>query len=161
MLFRSLSRLFERLYGISLRASEVAPGEVWAEDICRMDVVEDGKSIGTIYADLYNRSGKPSSAAHYTVRCSRRVDDDDGTNDFCFGILDDGQRLTEEQGRELARPLEVESVTSPDRGGQYQLPIVVLLCDFVRPTITKGPSLLNWHEVETLFHEMGHAIHCE
>jgi intermediate peptidase len=159
--FAGLSRLFERLYGISLRAAEVASGEVWAKDVCRMDVVEEGKVIGTIYADLYSRTGKPSSAAHYTVRCSRRTDDDDEANDFKYGRLDNGQIFTEQEGRELAKSLEVDSFASSDRPGRYQLPIVVLLCDFVRPTVMSGPSLLNWHEVETLFHEMGHAIHCE
>lgn len=159
--FAGLSRLFERLYGISLRAAEVSPGEVWAEDVCRMDVVEEGKLIGTIYADLYTRNGKPPSAAHYTVRCSRRTDEDDEANDFRFGRLDNGQTFTLEEGKELAKSLEVNSVSSSDRAGSYQLPLVVLLCDFVRPTVKGGPSLLNWHEVETLFHEMGHAIHCE
>ena len=159
--FAGLSRLFERLYGISLRAAEVSVGEVWAPDVCRIDVVEGEKAIGMIYADLYNRPGKPASAAHYTVRCSRRTDDDDDLNDFRFGRLDSGQSVDAELGQQIARPIEVESVASADRPGRYQLPIVVLLCDFVRPTVKNGPSLLNWHEVETLFHEMGHAIHCE
>jgi intermediate peptidase len=159
--FAGLSRLFERLYGISLRAAEVSQGEVWSEDVCRMDVVEEGKVIGAIYADLYNRNGKPTSAAHYTVRCSRRTDDDDHLGDFQYGRLDNGQTMAAQEGIELTKSLDVESVESSDRPGRYQLPIVVLLCDFVRPTIKSGPSLLNWHEVETLFHEMGHAIHCE
>lgn len=159
--FAGLSRLFERLYGITLQAAEVSPGEVWAEDVCRMDVVEESRVIGSIYADLYNREGKPPSAAHYTVRCSRRVDKDDEDNDFRYGRLESGQSITAEQGREIAKSLEVDSVTSSDLPGRYQLPVVVLLCDFVRPSIKSGPSLLNWHEVETLFHEMGHAIHCE
>ncbi|UZJ52975.1 hypothetical protein CBS101457_002295 [Exobasidium rhododendri] len=157
--FAGLSRLFERLYGISLRAAEVSEGEVWAEDVCRMDVVEEGNVIGTIYADLYNRRGKPSSAAHYTVRCSRRTDEDDELNDFRLGKLENGRKMSVEQGQELTRTLDVKSVPSHSRPGLYQLPIVVLLCDFVRPTLKSGPSLLNWHEVETLFHEMGHAIH--
>jgi intermediate peptidase len=39
--------------------------------------------------------------------------------------------------------------------------LVVLLCEFARPTLTRGPTVLEWHEVLTLFHEMGHAMHCE
>lgn len=159
--FAGLSRMFERLYGINLRASPVAHGEVWADDVCKMDVVEDGDVIGTIYADLYSRPGKPPSAAHYTVRCSRRTDQDDNDGDFEYGQLTSGEKLSAQQGSDIARPLEVETVSVKQRPGQYQLPIVVLLCDFVRPTVKDGPSLLSWHEVETLFHEMGHAIHCE
>jgi Zn-dependent oligopeptidase len=45
--------------------------------------------------------------------------------------------------------------------GVFQLPLVVLLCEFTKPTLTQGPTVLEWHEVLTLFHEMGHAMHCE
>ena len=44
--------------------------------------------------------------------------------------------------------------------GEYQLPLVILLCVLARPTIARGPTFLEWHEVQTLFHEMGHAMHC-
>lgn len=49
----------------------------------------------------------------------------------------------------------------PGQDGVYQLPLVVLLCEFTRPTLSHGPAVLEWHEVLTLFHEMGHAMHCE
>eukprot|EP00897_Mesotaenium_endlicherianum_P009239 jgi/Mesen1/8343/ME000462S07790 len=42
--------------------------------------------------------------------------------------------------------------------GSYQLPLVALVCNFPRP-IGGGPCLLNHAEVETLFHEFGHALH--
>ncbi|CAG8663152.1 4154_t:CDS:2, partial [Acaulospora colombiana] len=84
-------------------------------------------------------------------RCSRRVDDDDGLNDIPSEI----------------DPIELGELASSDRGeiikgkdGRYQLPVVVLVCDFVKPKNAKIPTLLNWIEVETLFHEMGHAMHC-
>ena len=40
----------------------------------------------------------------------------------------------------------------------YQLPVIALVCDF--STSQARPSFLSWAEVETLFHEMGHAMHC-
>src|ERR1700753_538717 len=76
--FMGLSRLFRHLYGISLRPVGVTSGEVWHSDVTKLEVVDEQKGvIGWIYADLFARRGKLSGAAHYTVRCSRRTDDDD------------------------------------------------------------------------------------
>lgn len=168
--FSGLSRMLSSLYGIRLRPTSMQHNEAWNSDIVKLEVVEEDSGsiggeavIGTIYADLFSRAGKPPSAAHYTVRCSRRIDDDDGVGDFTYGRLDDGSQLDPSLGQRggPASPLEVDGKRNPGREGKYQTPVVVLLCDFVRPTAGSGPSLLGWTEVETLFHEMGHAIHCE
>jgi thimet oligopeptidase len=50
----------------------------------------------------------------------------------------------------------VEGKLLPD--GKYQRPTVALLCNFPPPTADK-PSLMAHSEVETLFHEFGHALH--
>jgi thimet oligopeptidase len=42
--------------------------------------------------------------------------------------------------------------------GKYQRPTVALLCNFPPPSEGK-PSLLTHNDVETLFHEFGHALH--
>lgn len=42
--------------------------------------------------------------------------------------------------------------------GKYQRPVVALVCNFTPPVDGK-PSLLQHQEVETLFHEFGHALH--
>jgi len=42
--------------------------------------------------------------------------------------------------------------------GKYQRPTVALLCNFPPPSADK-PSLLSTQDVETLFHEFGHALH--
>ncbi|KAJ7705993.1 mitochondrial intermediate peptidase [Mycena rosella] len=112
-------------------------GTVWHADVTKLEVVDEQKGvIGWIYADLFARRGKGSGAAHYTVRCSRRTDDDDEAGD---GINAETEQL-------VSRRI-------------YQLPLVVLLCEFARPTLAQGPTVLQWHEVGTLFHEMGHAMH--
>ncbi|KAH9323073.1 hypothetical protein KI387_017712, partial [Taxus chinensis] len=41
---------------------------------------------------------------------------------------------------------------------EYQLPVVALVCNFPLPA-RSSQALLNHWEVETLFHEFGHAIH--
>jgi len=43
-------------------------------------------------------------------------------------------------------------------GGKYQRPTVALLCNFPPPSADK-PSLMTHQDVETLFHEFGHALH--
>jgi thimet oligopeptidase len=42
--------------------------------------------------------------------------------------------------------------------GEYQRPTVALICNFPPPQKDK-PSLLSHQDVETLFHEFGHALH--
>ena len=45
-----------------------------------------------------------------------------------------------------------------DREGNNIIPIISVVCNFTKPTADK-PSLLNFDESETLFHEFGHAVH--
>jgi mitochondrial intermediate peptidase len=125
---QGLSRLYTRLWGIRLVPKETALGEVWHEDVRRLDVFDENDGhIGVIYCDLFSRLGKENTPpAHYTIRCSRKIGRED---------MDD---------------------TITARG--YQLPIIALMCDFYRPS--NGPGFLHWHQAETLFHEMGHAMHC-
>ncbi|CAG8444848.1 5581_t:CDS:2 [Ambispora gerdemannii] len=149
---QGLSNLFSRLYGISFQPAEVMPGEVWHEDVRKLDVVDETEGkIGTIYCDLFNRHGKFKNAAHYTVRCSRRVDvnHDNNENDHLISDLSELNDLSS-----FNRGVKVKGKT-----GLYQLPVVVLMCDFARPRGRNDPTLLSWGEVETLFHEMGHAMH--
>ncbi|KAJ7786506.1 mitochondrial intermediate peptidase [Mycena metata] len=151
--FMGLSRLFRHLYGISLRPVGVTSGEVWHPDVKKLEVVDEETGvIGWIYADLFARRGKAVGAAHYTVRCSRRTDDDNEAEDHIDPETE--QHVT------LSREFEaVKRHRLPGQEGVYQLPLVVLLCEFSRPTAVKGPTELQWHEVMTLFHEMGHAMH--
>ena len=50
----------------------------------------------------------------------------------------------------------IEGVRLPD--GNYQRPVVSLVCNFPPPSATQ-PSLLQHSDVQTLFHEFGHAMH--
>ncbi|KAJ6575303.1 mitochondrial intermediate peptidase [Mycena capillaripes] len=151
--FMGLSRLLQHLYGISLRPVGVTSGEVWHSDVTKLEVLDEQKGvIGWIYADLFARWGKPGGAAHYTVRCSRRTDDDDEA----------GDHISPETEQLITQSHEFEAVKRhklPGQEGVYQLPLVVLVCEFARPTLAQGPTVLQWHEVMTLFHEMGHAMH--
>ena len=135
-----LSYVLENLYGIKFIPRQVNKGETWDPSVRKLDVFDTSSNsiVGTIYADLFSRYPKQGTAAHYTVQCSRRVDDDD----FIVG----------EEDRRTSGSI----INNQD--GRFQLPIVVLACTFDRPSRNQ-PTLLNWQEVETIFHEMGHAIH--
>lgn len=44
------------------------------------------------------------------------------------------------------------------KDGQRVAPVISIVCNFTKPTGDK-PSLLNFDEVSTLYHEFGHALH--
>ncbi|CUA72432.1 mitochondrial intermediate peptidase [Rhizoctonia solani] len=140
---QGLSRLFHHIYGMTFRAEDIRPGEGWDPYVRKLAVIDESEGVvGWIYMDLFAREAKPGGAAHFTVRCSRKMADSE---------------LVEREVEGLP-PLAVHGMHLRGRNGLYQLPVVVLMCDFSVPT-DGVPSLLNWHEVETLFHEMGHAMH--
>ncbi|OCH94672.1 mitochondrial intermediate peptidase [Obba rivulosa] len=152
--YMALSRLFKHLYGVSLRLTDITPGEVWHTDVRKLEVIDEDRGIlGWIYADLFARRGKPGGAAHYTVCCSRRTDDDDEMGDYMHADEHDMAVCQPSRQFESASRMQL-----PAGEGTFQLPVVVLLCEFTRPTFGR-PSVLEWHEVLTLFHEMGHAMH--
>ena len=158
--FAGLSRLFQSLYGIRFEVEEPQVGEVWAEGVRKLKVLDEEEGrIGTIYCDLFAREGKAPGAAHYTVRCSRRVDDDDVEGDFegkSFAIVDGVEVQRSEMEGIVVEPTEYRG-----RPGKHQEPVVVLVCAFGNSEgAGKAPAFLQWHEVETLAHETGHALHC-
>ena len=58
-----------------------------------------------------------------------------------------GAWMTEFRGQHIDR-----------KSGENVIPIIQVVCNFTKPTADK-PSLLNFDESETLFHEFGHALH--
>ncbi|KAM0715868.1 hypothetical protein Q7P37_008382 [Cladosporium fusiforme] len=75
---QGLSRLFNRLYGIRLVPRETLPGETWNPDVRRLDVIDEHEGhIAVIYCDLFERAGKSPNPAHFTLRCSRRISDEE------------------------------------------------------------------------------------
>ncbi|CCK68281.1 metalloendopeptidase KNAG_0A06200 [Huiozyma naganishii CBS 8797] len=129
-----LSNLFKSIYGISLEVVASIPGETWSSEVRRVNVkTENNNIIGVVYCDLFERKAKTSSPAHFTVCCSREL-------------------YAEENDPSILQ----SGVNS--RGEKFQLPIISLVCNFAR-TSDNELCLLQLSEIETLFHEMGHAMH--
>ncbi|KAL1877215.1 Mitochondrial intermediate peptidase [Paecilomyces lecythidis] len=146
---QGLSRLFDRLYGVRLVPQETAPGETWNSDVRRLDVVdESGHHIAVIYCDLFTRPDKSPNPAHFTLRCSREISQEEITESAAVE-----ESVHPNDGMATAR--DPQSMTL------RQLPTIALVCDFPEPPAYGDgpPSLLSEHSVRTLFHEMGHAVH--
>jgi intermediate peptidase len=148
---QGLSRLFDRLYGIRLVPRETQPGEVWGDDVRRLDVVSDTDGhIAVLYCDLFSREGKTPNPAHFTLRCSRELSESE---------------IQEAAGTQHPFSSPVEAATdgmavsyNKETKSYFQLPTIALICDF-SARYRSGPTLLNFHDVKTLFHEMGHGLH--
>ncbi|KAI9166945.1 Mitochondrial intermediate peptidase [Paramyrothecium foliicola] len=151
---QGLSRLFDRLYGIRFVPRETLPGETWHPDVKRLDVVsDDGKPIAVLYCDLFYRPQKSPNPAHFTVRCSREI----LHSEIEEASSDVGPGMPRFESLEQAANDGME--TASKDGALYQLPTIALVCDFPKNDNAREPAFLSFYSVETLFHEMGHAIH--
>lgn len=154
---QGLSRLWHRLYGIRLVPREATPGEVWNDDVRRLDVVDDNEGhIAVVYCDLFERENKSPNPAHFTLRCSREIPPsevsrtapglDPATASLAelSDVVNDGMPLSRQPGSSTI----------------YQLPVIGFICDFPRQSSSSSlPPLLGLRQVTTLFHEMGHCLH--
>lgn len=148
---QGLSRLFNRLYGVRFLPHETAPGETWNADVRRLDVLDENEGhIAVLYCDLFARQGKSPNPTHFTLRCSRRITDAEISESAAlFPDLDPVSAANDGMATSL----------SPSDGILRQVPTIAIICDFETSKDRSKPTLLSFREVQTLFHEMGHAIH--
>ncbi len=137
-----------RIFNLKIKSERVSEAEDWTNgqlnknNHVRKLILYDGDKseegsqniVGTIYLDLYPRANKVGGATHFAIRHSHRKLD-----------------------------------------GEYQLPTVFLNTNFAHPTAPKSNdntimntlfqgkeeeiSLLKHEDIQTLFHEFGHALH--
>lgn len=96
-----------------------------------------------------------ASVWHEDVRLFR-VYDRDGSPLAVF-YLDPYSRPAEKRGGAWMDMLVGRSAVMAPPGAAVRLPIAYLMCNQTRPVGGK-PSLMTFSEVETLFHEFGHAL---
>lgn len=154
---QGLSRLFTRLYGIRLVPRDTLPGETWHPDVRRLDVVSDTDGhVAVLYCDLFYRDDKSPNPAHFTVRCSREISDAE------IREVAEQNATSTEGFPKFESPIDAANDgmhVSKQSGAVKQLPTIALVCDFEENRGRNGPALLDYYQMETLFHEMGHAIH--
>lgn len=139
-----LSKLFESIYNIKLIPESTSDGETWDNAQVRKLKVFDlsqEKVLGYLYLDFWSTKVLPS---HFTIVCSRKLN-----NDIGMETTDD-----------MAKQVQL------DETGNYQLPIISLVCNFQKNNggsrfsfSGASPTLLTLDQVDTIFHEMGHAMH--
>ncbi|CAK9090661.1 Mitochondrial intermediate peptidase, partial [Durusdinium trenchii] len=132
-----LRLISNKLFGLQFESVPLDPGEQWAPGVEKLLVKEeDGSPAGVLYLDLYSRPGKYENPAHFQVQSSHLhrplTELVDSEHLAASGVADSG----------------------PDSDRHYNLPSSVLVCNFER-----GGVLLHHSQVQTLFHEFGHALH--
>ncbi|KAJ4296030.1 Mitochondrial intermediate peptidase [Collariella sp. IMI 366227] len=152
---QGLSRLFSKLYGIWLVPRETRRGETWHKDVRRLDVMSDTDGrVAVLYCDLFYRENKSPNPAHFTLRCSREILEDEMVENWNHSKEDPDMA-----GFASPEYAANDGMAFSRQGDSIkQLPTIALVCDFPRPSHNR-PALLSFSQVETLFHEMGHAIH--
>ncbi|KAK3904841.1 hypothetical protein C8A05DRAFT_31364 [Staphylotrichum tortipilum] len=152
-----LSRLFTELYGIRFVPRQPLVGETWHPDVRRLDVISDTDGlVAVLYCDLFYRPNKSPNPAHFTVRCSREITEAEMTEVW-------QQTNSNPDTAMFGNPAiaSTDGMAFSEQGGTVkQLPTIALVCDFPQPAATGDqPALLTFSQLETLFHEMGHAAH--
>lgn len=71
-----LNYLVQALYGIRLESVPVLHGEVWAQNIHKLAVIDkDETTLGYIYCDFFERKGKPNQDCHFAIRGGKQLSD--------------------------------------------------------------------------------------
>lgn len=71
-----LDNLFQSLFDVSLEVVETEPGELWCNDVFKLQVKHSAEGVlGYIYCDFFERSVKPNQDCHFTIQGGRLKDD--------------------------------------------------------------------------------------
>jgi intermediate peptidase len=118
---QGLSRLFTRLYGVRFVPRETLPGEAWNSDVRRLDIVsETDGHVAVLYCDLFSRPDKSPNPAHFTLRCSREITENE---------IDEARASPHPLFTSAEEYANDGMATSSASGVLKQLPTIALVCD--------------------------------
>ncbi|KAI5968528.1 OCT1 [Candida margitis] len=126
-----LSKLFESLYNISFVPEATLSGEVWDNKQVRKLKVIDNECNSVLGYLYLDFWSQKVMPSHFTIVCSRRLH-------------------SWENEAEYKKKVQLDK--------DYQVPVISLVCNFSN-SFGNGPTLLSLDQVDTIFHEMGHAMH--
>ncbi len=118
-----------KLYGLTFTERPDLP--TYDKEARCFEVKDGDQTIGILYMDFHPRASKRS-----------------------------GAWMTEFRGQYRKYNFELRNSKFEIQNSELEdvIPIIQVVCNFTKPTADK-PSLLNFDESETLFHEFGHALH--
>ncbi|CAJ0603710.1 unnamed protein product [Cylicocyclus nassatus] len=67
--------LVNKLYAVRMEEQLIEKGEMWAGHIIKFGVYDADRFLGTIYLDIDRRPMKAVGDCHFTVRCSKEMED--------------------------------------------------------------------------------------
>ncbi|CAH0478649.1 unnamed protein product [Peronospora belbahrii] len=71
---KGLQLVCSELFGLDLKqVSMLNASECWHEDVVKLALIRNGETLGYMYFDLYPRPNKYNHAAHFTIRCGKRL----------------------------------------------------------------------------------------
>lgn len=123
--------LLSKLYSLEFVVKPLSSKETWHETVRKIEFydIKTGKIKGLLYLDLFHRDYKTANASHFTITTSKMLNDQE--------IIYDKEDI------------HATSVISDS----VQLPIIVI------NTSIYDPMTISKNDMDTIFHEMGHAIH--
>ncbi len=147
---QGIFNIASKLFGIEF--IEQKNTTTWHEEVRFIEVKEQGKLIGKMYLDLFPRANKYNHAACFPLISGKNIN-----NLFCHS------EQSEESDVMMSKTNNSDSSQAQNDKlsmslSNYQTPILALVCNFP-PATTDKPSLLTHNDVETFFHEFGHALH--
>lgn len=123
--------LLSKLYSLNFVVKPLSSKETWHESVRKIEFydMKTDKIKGLLYLDLFHRDYKTANASHFTITTSKKLNDQE--------IIYDKEDI------------HATSVISDN----VQLPIIVI------NTSIYDPMSISKNDMDTIFHEMGHALH--